>query len=434
MTPDPRGRRVRAALENQYLPPSPGFDERMRSALHHAPVGSWRPRWGVEVAAAVLALLAILTLTLPKVLPTATHAPIAKPTPMPTVVPKEPVFSGGPPSLQLMSNGVAWFSAGQNVYRSTDGGAQWTNVSPPAESGVSEAAFALDSAHAWVAVPMTQTSQPWNAVTFYATGDGGRTWQRLGSFPIAGSWLHQITFVDSSHGWLLVSLGAATGSEAISVWGTTDGGHTWRELARSPMPQQAETPGQLSSACDKNGISFISDTTGWVTGVCAGGAPFLERTIDGGHTWQSQALPVAYGQSLEYSASVAPPIFADQSLGILPATMAIGPGVQPAIVLYVTRDGGRSWTATTPVRSGRVATSAGPGEWVVVAAPSQILFTRDGQRYEQFPSDTDLSQIVGVSFSDSHRGLALIFVTSGGFRLLRTADGGAHWSPVAVSS
>src|ERR1700704_2663769 len=73
------GRTIRAAFESGHEPASPGFDSRMRSALQQAPRGTVRRRWGLEVAAAVLALIAVLALALPRVLTLQTHSTVSSP-------------------------------------------------------------------------------------------------------------------------------------------------------------------------------------------------------------------------------------------------------------------------------------------------------------------------------------------------------------------
>jgi photosystem II stability/assembly factor-like uncharacterized protein len=336
----------------------------------------------------------------------------------------------------MSSSGVGWLFAGAKVYRSTNKGADWTDVSPIALSGLPSVAFALDKNHAWLATSSNQLAQTQSEVAFYGTADGGSSWQRLGGQVIDGSLLHQVTFVDPTHGWLLVGRGAATGSEAVSVWGTTDGGRSWVEFARSPMPQRSGAIGELSSDCDKSGITFRDDMTGWVTGGCAAGAPYLYRTKDGGRTWRSQTLPRATGEAslaLGYGSNANPPVFLTQSVGLLPVNL-VGSNNVPALDVYITRDGGSTWVSTVPVLSGGVMAAISPDYWVVDIPPQQIAATSDGQHYDAISSDTDLTQVEQLSFADEQNGLALVALANGDNELLRTIDGGAHWSAISAST
>jgi photosystem II stability/assembly factor-like uncharacterized protein len=301
-------------------------------------------------------------------------------------------------------------------------------------SGQPLTAFALDNNRAWLAVPSAQSGQLLSSVTFYGTADAGASWQKLGSAAITGSFVHQMTFIDPTRGWLLVSLGAATGSEAVSVWGTSDGGRSWTELAKSPEPQQNSAPGQLSSGCDKNGITFGTETSGWLTAICAGGGPSVYRTLDGGHTWNFQALQAPSSQTQEnrgYSPNVGPPVFLNQSFGLLPVVLALGSKNTPSMVVYTTHDGGRTWNPSVPLASGRLAAAVSPDYWVVEIPPSQIATTQDGRHYSLVSSDADLSQTQQLAFTDEQTGLALTALSSGGYELLRTTDGGAHWSLIS---
>jgi hypothetical protein len=63
------GPKVRTAFENEYQPPAPGFDSRMRAALERAPEKARRARWPFELAAATFAMLVVLVIVLARVLP-----------------------------------------------------------------------------------------------------------------------------------------------------------------------------------------------------------------------------------------------------------------------------------------------------------------------------------------------------------------------------
>ncbi len=440
MNEDQAGRQVRSVFENEFQPASAGFEARLRTSLERAPARKAKPRWPVEVAAAILALLVISVLALSRLVPNSSHGPATGLQPTPASV--KPILVGSRWAVQVTGTSVAWLFGSDVVFRSADQGSHWVDVSPervsgqPSPVGVGQplTAFALDKNRAWLAAPSAVSGQLLRSVTFYGTADAGSSWQKLGMAPITGSFVHQMTFIDPTHGWLLVSLGAATGSEAVSIWGTSDGGVSWSELAKSPVPQQNPAPGQLSSGCDKSGITFNTETTGWLTAICANGEPSVYRTLDGGHTWNVQALQAPSSQTQEnrgYSPDVEPPTFLSQSFGLLPVVLSLGSQNTRSMVVYTTHDGGRSWNPSAPVAGGTLAAAVRPDYWVVAIPPSQIATTQDGQRYSLISSNADLSQTQQLAFEDEQTGLALTVRSSGGYELLRTTDGGARWSPIS---
>lgn len=436
MNEDETARRVRSAFEGDYQRPLPGFDSRMHAALQRSAVKTRHQHWALEAAAVIIALVAVSVLMFPRILDLAPRLNGALPKPTPTLTTQKPALLAAPGALQNTKDGATWLFSLDHVYRSTDGGGHWRDASPRVVFGGPFIAYALDAQQAWIAVS-SQTGQGLDGVTIYRTTDGGANWERLGSVPIAGWRLSHFAYVDSTHGWLLISLGLGQqADEAVSIWRTTDGGRSWAEVARSAALQQIEVPGQLPSACQKNGITFKDDLIGWVTAACAGGHPFLYWTSDGGHTWQAQALPPTQNQtsqSLAGSLIVTPPTFVDESFGLLPVDLTLGPTNVRSLVIYITRDGGSTWIPSTPVPEGRVMAAVATDFWIVVVPPRQVAVTHDGQHYTEIASDVDLSYIDQVSFIDAQHGLAMLPQAEGGYELVRTADGGAHWSMVNFS-
>jgi len=67
------------------------------------------------------------------------------------------------------------------------------------------------------------------------TTDGGKTWHEVMS-PVVGSEVTNVAFTDHEHGWALV-MWTVEGPGALVLFGSTDEGKTWRQLAeigRSP--------------------------------------------------------------------------------------------------------------------------------------------------------------------------------------------------------
>jgi photosystem II stability/assembly factor-like uncharacterized protein len=126
------------------------------------------------------------------------------------------------------------------------------------------------------------------------------------------------------------------------------------------------------------GLAAVSDSVAWVSG--SGGT--VLRTRDVGATWQDVAPPDAAGQAFrDIEAFTADHV----------VLLAIGPG--DASRIYVTEDGGQTWTKTFQ--------NADPNAF-----------------YDC------------MSFWDKHRGLVMGDPVDGKFQILRTSDGGRSWELV----
>jgi len=178
--------------------------------------------------------------------------------------------------------------------------------------------------------------------------------QRTGTF----AWLHSVFFVDERRGWAVGSKGA--------LLSTADGGETW-EVRRPPTEDALRD------------VFFTDAQTGWV--VCERSmfmpmekdesVSYLLKTADGGANWAR--VEVTRGPDVDIK--LAGLRFADREHGWVFGEMG---------ALFVTRDGGATWTRQrTPTRH----------------------------------------LLLGAAFRDAQTG----WVSGGGMTLLRTADGGSTW-------
>lgn len=125
----------------------------------------------------------------------------------------------------------------------------------------------------------------------YRTTDGGSTWIRLHESEdqtkpgwwlpnpqaSAAGFLGGPYFVDTTHGWIDLTIGA--GGAGVRVGGvitTSDGGVTWQQSGIEPYPKSP------------NGVWFVDSQNGWATSasLLKRGSDELYRTSDGGKTWQ----------------------------------------------------------------------------------------------------------------------------------------------------
>lgn len=141
------------------------------------------------------------------------------------------------------------FAAGLNIYKSSDGGDTWSQLTAPIDLG----AFGL------VNIGMGNEKNAIFVSTYHqliATHNGG------GSFItnlIPDPSLSDVFFIDSSIAYAL----------GKSVWKTIDGGNNWTKLY-----DFAPTTGW-------NSLSFINEQTGWISKQEG-----VYKTINGGKDWQ----------------------------------------------------------------------------------------------------------------------------------------------------
>lgn len=304
--------------------PPPGAAERLRSALLE---GLDEPRIGaftstprrtsrtaelplglrisLRLAAAVLLIALAISAT---VLFLITHSAVTYVPVNPNAKPNHALAGdrGG-----MVSPSTGWWLGGGGIIHTADGGAHWTDVTPPSTAGP---VYFLDATHAWL-FP-------------YRTTDGGRTWQRGDSVPSPG-FGGILYFHDANHGWLW-----SVTNQGDDLFATDDGGLRWARLATNPVATPCG-PAPPDGGGDSRGMAFVSVSDGWISRYCgASGASggVLLATHDGGTTWSPQQ--VATGTAV-------PVAIDDQNAVIFSAGMFRGDN--PA--LLVTSDAGRTWAA-----------------------------------------------------------------------------------------
>ena len=117
----------------------------------------------------------------------------------------------------------------------------------------------------------------------FSTIDGGETWHAATFPPSTIGNPHDLFFVDSERGWLILWNARKDNARNASVLlQTIDGGHSWKEA-----PIAAPGGGRLFFQA----VRFLSPEVGFVFVTDAGGIAFALATRDGGRTWQKVHLP-----------------------------------------------------------------------------------------------------------------------------------------------
>jgi photosystem II stability/assembly factor-like uncharacterized protein len=322
--------------------------------------------------------------------------------------------------FKMLDAKTGWAVSDINILRTGDGGVSWSNSTPQGLSKVGYvAAFFLDASSAWFVVP----SDDYTTGTLYRTQDGGASWNSV-SVGFAGG---DLKFIDHNNGFVLASLGAGAGSEAVAVFQTSDGGATWvRNYTNDPNVSGAGNSLPLSG--QKSGMTFKDNGHGWV----AGETPvedyvYLYASSDGGHTWAQQNVTLPPVQKVMMGAY--PPVFFDQNNAILPVTITADAN---STLFFVTQDGGSTWTPTSAV--------PGLGKYAVVSAKEAFVWdggsilyaSHDGMlNWTQVHPNVNLTDNLSqIQFVDANTGWALAMDASGHPSLYKTTDGGATWTVI----
>jgi photosystem II stability/assembly factor-like uncharacterized protein len=340
-----------------------------------------------------------------------------------------------------------WALTPSLVLKTADGGLHWQNVIPANPFGKTAMVWSvrgtfLNDQDAWIAAAVDPSpngkSSPMNTIMVLRTTNGGKSWQNSTIHNPAGS-SPDAKFLNASEGWLQSYQVTQTGN-VPAIFHTTDGGQHWNQLG-TPNDTQVQS-----------GISFINAQNGWEAGAGRASAanpaqPPLDVTHDGGKTWQSQPLPVLPGAGKSDRVSTKPPVFFGNN-GLLPVENHIvppsGSKSSPSIGLdlYVTHDGGQTWTPTQLVTS--TTTRKGPYTLTVDFADMQHAWAavgtnlsttnNGGQSWTQLPPT--LQPLSTLDFIDPNNGWAINFSSATDKTkyqppsLLHTTDGGHTWQPI----
>ncbi len=272
---------------------------------------------------------------------------------------------------------IKWGVNGSELVRTTDGGRTWTDVTPPAAAALLSLPDALapvllarDGEHAWLALCCAgQTGTSAGMVTeVFSTSDGGRTWTESElRGPAYGGPAYggpaSLSFTGPDDGWLLFTMDPAEPARFRQLYRTDDGGRHWTLLA-ADVPASCDDPSLTVAttsaawiACDPPGPLLVSrdggthwapqplprsargvprftGQTGFMTAGPASGL-YLLVTHDLGRTWRRAPLPSGIGSFPDVR-------FLSASDGIVMPNVSPG---SPVPVVYLTVNGGRTWTA-----------------------------------------------------------------------------------------
>lgn len=342
-----------------------------------------------------------------------------------------------------------------NVVKSTDGGASWSDVTPP-HSPMSGTAIVVDPADSDTVVAVFGGAFGGGEV--WVSQDGGASWTEH-SDGLPGNPLRAAEFAGSR---LLVGGGQLFGSAYLGLYGSDDLGATWTRLDDAGWPLAVVTAIAVDPA-DAQTILVSTDGAG------------VNRSVDGGATWQTgiggtqqlsaQSLRFAPASSTQlllgasslgvYRSPDAGDAFAAASTGISEFNLyaidtspvdanqlAVAFQSNNAGGLLTSSDGGASWTPATapPTRYSAVRFAPDGTLYALSTGPSTVapegLYRResDGSWTSLGPDQGELyeSDLYSIGFSADQADLILLgggdFGVAGwASTVWRSDDRGASW-------
>ena len=225
-------------------------------------------------------------------------------------------------------------TAEQTILHTTDGGCHWKIVKSwkyAMEPSPDFSPFFLSPSLAIIYV---------NGDLFLTT-DAGISWSSI-TLPVVTQQKAipgPIFFLNDHLGWMSLS-GISGGTfQDNDLLRSTDGGQSWSRLHATlpaPLLPRTRSPGYITS------LSFLNETTGWVTGSSYSREnSWIYMTNDGGNTWQEQQLPSPQGYSATRLLDLGQPHFFSARDGVLPAAST---HFDPTgVCAFITHDGGESW-------------------------------------------------------------------------------------------
>jgi photosystem II stability/assembly factor-like uncharacterized protein len=314
-------------------------------------------------------------------------------------------------------------ASGFSVFKTTDAARHWKRqlVKQPNQMGSGPLMIQFfDPSHGVIAV-----GEP---AEIYRTSDGGTNWTLVKT---PAFFLSSFVPVDAAHGWLLgLSDSGPPAQEVPKLFVTSDGGDTWTAL-----------PGALTWANDGSlllrnaNFSFRSAREGWLGANAA--EPIVYSSVDGGASWQPHALPNVVASDL---CTAGPPGKQGQlstSVSLLPGhgVVTISSDFCGHDQAYMSLDGGVAWRplATPPGTTSRWTYAyQDSSHWWAMGGGDLWKSSDAGSSWKLVSQQLDGWGYIPHVIDANHAWAELEGPPGYEAGLALTSDGGLHWSQVST--
>ncbi len=250
-------------------------------------------------------------------------------------------------------------SHGSGMWKSTDAGATWTSIGLTDAHHIPRVRIHPRNPDLVYAALLGRLYGSSDTRGVYRSKDGGTTWQRI-LFSNADAGAYELVMDPNNPRRLFATFwrvrrtpfSLSSGGEGSGIWRSTDGGDTWEELSSNKgLPEEPlGIIGLDVSPADPNVVYAIVEA----------GEGGLYRSDDGGDTWRRTSDSASIRQRAWYFSRVAADPHDPNTIWVL------------NVQLHVSRDGGRSFrTVSTPHGDYH-------DHWIAPEDPRRMISANDG--------------------------------------------------------